>query len=369
MKKCPSCHQPVVAGSSFCEHCGFDLRTATTETTGKPHRLGRHGKTAIAKPAKKSKWLSRGLWCLLAVAVITVGVLGISFYNKQAGKEKQIATITDNITDNQSNDFAEKLVSDNPNLKITGNTVQPFMTYARTHPNYVKAMKSDLQRSGKTRDSLFTLETDGHNFLIFPIYKLRVATMHPVLSTNIANVTLMANGKALVTSKNNHYTYQAGPLFPGHYTFRLAGSQSKASVTTNLIASNDRNKQIDLNAKTASRGHDVTNNNEDETTVTDATGGQTPTTPTGKSIDAMSDTTQTAVNELVYNDDIDDAYDYTYTESTPQPDVTEIKLYDKDTDKLDSTYRYDDIHDILAKYETSSGKFKTISITDGDDPD
>ncbi|WP_125582074.1 TcaA second domain-containing protein [Levilactobacillus cerevisiae] len=376
MKTCPNCHQSVAADSIFCEHCGFDLRTAPAQATAtKPHRSRHHGKAP--KPGKhRSKWFTRGVWCILAVAVIVVIVLAGSFYNKQAGKEKQIATMTDDITENQSNDFAKKLVSDNPNLKITGDTVQLLLTYARQHPNYVKAMKADLQKSGETRDHTFTLETAGHSFLIFPIYKLRVTTMHPVLTTNVANATLMANGKALVTSKNDHYTYKAGPLFPGHYTFKLSGSQSKASVSANLVASNAVNKSIDLIVTSTKKGHDVTNDNEDESTVTDATGGKvednttnsdddddSSDTDSGDSYDDLSVEAQTAMDELSDADDIDED-DYTYTESSPAAHVTEIKLYDNDSGDHEGTYRYDDIHDILAEYNSADGKFETVDVDD-----
>jgi len=376
MKTCPNCHQQVAPDSIFCEHCGFDLRTAAATTPTKAHRSRRRNKAA--KPGKKkSKWLSRGVWAVLAVAVIVVIVLAGSFYNKQAGKEKQIATITDYITDNQSDDFAKKLVSDNPNLKIDGDTVQPLFTYARKHPNYVANMKADLQKNGETRDHTFTLETTGHSFLVFPIYKLRVTTMHPVLTTNVANATLMANNKALVTSKNNHYTYKAGPLFPGRYTFKLSGSQSKASVTADLVASNAVNKHVDLIAQAAKKGHDVTNNNEDETTVSDATGGKVEDdttsddsdydddddTDSDSSYEDLSTDGQAAVDAIYYADYIDDENDYTYTESMPHDHVTEVKLYDDDGDH-DGTYRYDDIHDILAEYNSSTGKFETVDTDD-----
>ncbi|AYM01667.1 TcaA second domain-containing protein [Levilactobacillus yiduensis] len=371
MKTCPNCHQKVAADSMFCEHCGFDL----SQAPAKPQRRQRHHTSS--KPGKRSKWLSRGVWCVLAVAAIAVIVLGFSFYNKQAGKEKQIATITDYITDNQSDDLAQRLVSDNPNLKITGNTVQPLLTYARSHPNYVKTMKTDLQTKGETRDHTFSLVTTGHSLLVFPIYKLRVTTMHPVLTTNVANATLMANSHALTTSKNDHYTFKAGPLFPGHYTFKLSGSRSHAKVSANLIASNDVAKHVDLIAQASRKGHDTTNANDDEATVRDATNGQVTDNTTHDdddydddsdndydSYDDLSTNAQIAVDELNDNDYIDSEDDYTYTESEAHPDVTEVKLYDADTGDHYGTYRYDDIHDILSEYNSDSGKFETVDTDD-----
>lgn len=372
MKTCPNCHQPVAPESTFCENCGFDLRTTPVTPPTETRRGRRHRKNGqSATPRKKNpKWLSRGIWCILAVAAIVVIVLAGSFYNKQAGKEKQIATITDYITDNQSNDFAKKMVSDNPNLKIDGDTVQPFFNYARKHPKYVKAMKADLQKSGETRDHTFKLEKAGHNFLVFPVYKLQVTTMHPVLTSNVANATLLANGKALVTTKNDHYSYKAGPLFPGQYTFKLSGGRVHKSATTDLVAGNTVNKHIDLIVQAMKDGHDVVNENEDESTVTDATGGKVEDNTTSDNDSASSDSyadlsleAQAALDELSENGDLD-TDDYTYKESTPQAHVTEIKLYDADSGDHDSTYRYDDVHDILAEYDTSKGKFEEVDFDD-----
>ncbi|WP_261809930.1 TcaA second domain-containing protein [Levilactobacillus humaensis] len=371
MKTCPNCQQSVASDSIFCEHCGFDLRTTPVTPPTETRRGGRHRNGKSAKPGKKkAKWLSRGIWGVLAVAVIVVIVLAGSFYSKQAGKQKQIATITDDITDNQSNDFAKKMVSDNPNLKIDGDTVQPFFDYARKHPNYVKVMKADLQKSGETRDHTFKLETAGHNFLVFPVYKLKVTTMHPVLTSNVANATLLANGKALVTTKNDHYSYKAGPLFPGQYIFKLSGGRVHKSTTVNLVAGNTINKHIDLIVQATKGGHDVVNENEDESTVTDATGGKVEDNTTSDddsnatdSYDDLSAEAQMALDELSDNDDLD-TDDYTYKESTPQPHVTEIKLYDVDSGDHDSTYRYDDIHDILAEYDSSKGKFEEVDFDD-----
>lgn len=362
----------MASDSVFCENCGFNLRTASVTPLIKKHRGGRHSKHGkSAEPGKKKvKWLSRGIWCMLTVAVIAVTVLAVSFYNKQAGKEGQIATITDDITDNQSNDFAKKLVSDNPNLKIDGDTVQPFFNYARKHPKYVKTLKADLQKFGETRDHTFKLETAGHNFLIFPVYKLRVTTMHPVLTSNVANATLLADGKALVTTKNDHYSYKAGPLFPGQYTFKLSGGGVHKSTTVDLVAGNSVNKHIDLIVQATKRGHDEVNQNEDETTVTDATGGKVEDNTTsddaldsGDSYDDLSIEAQTALDELRENGDLD-TDDYTYKESTPQAHITEIRLYDAESGDHDSTYRYDDIHDILAEYDASKGKFKEVDFDD-----
>ncbi|GEL13961.1 hypothetical protein LCO01nite_15100 [Lapidilactobacillus concavus] len=67
----------------------------------------------------------------------------------------------------------------------------------------------------------------------------------------------------------------------------------------------------------------------------------------------------TAVSVMANKEDRD-ADDYTYVESEPWDNVTEIKLYDEDSDKLVDTYRYDKKNDILAKYDDATSKFVEV---------
>jgi len=355
MKMCPNCHHPVASDSIFCENCGFDLRKAPS----KPKQSRRRLRTA--KPGKGTKWLTRTVWTILAVAVIIVVTLGFSFYNKQVGKEKQVANMADMITNNQSNDLAKVMVSDNPNLKITGNTVQPLLTYARTHKNYTKAFQRALMTSGETRDQSFKLITDGHTMLVFPVYKLRVRTMHPVLTTNVVNATLEANGTPLVTAKNNHFTYTAGPLFPGHYAFKLSGSRSKATAHANLMKSNDVHRQISLLATGTTTGKDEVTNDADTTSDGQPTADDDSAdnkASTGKEATALSSSDQEGINAA--SDEFDfDVDDNTYTVSTPADNMLEIKVYDKSSGQHEGTFRYDQIHSIVSEYNPDTNKFET----------
>ncbi|KRL93730.1 TcaA second domain-containing protein [Levilactobacillus hammesii] len=355
MKKCPNCHQPVTPGSTFCENCGFDLRQAPV----KPKRTRRQH--VSDKPAKHPKWLNRIVWTILAVAVVVVATLAYSFYNKQAGKEQQVANMADMITNNQSNDLAKVMVSDNPNLKITGDTVQPLLTYARHHQGYAKSLQRELMNTGETSDQTFKLETDGHTMLIFPIYKLRVRTMHPVLTTNVANATLEANGSPLVTAKNDHFTYTAGPLFPGHYTFKLSGSRSKATASVNLMKNNDVHKQVSLITTDTPTGKDETTDSQDTSNDEQPTADDKSTTSsdqTGKDASDLSDRDQEGINAASdeYDFDVDDN---TYTVSVPADNMLEIKAYDKDSGQHEGTFRYDQIHDIVSQYNPDTNKFET----------
>ncbi|WP_061776369.1 TcaA second domain-containing protein [Levilactobacillus senmaizukei] len=380
MKECPNCHQPVTPGSTFCDHCGYDLRQAqstvapdATPETAEPHRrrngkgnrrkLLKFRKKKTGKPAKKGRWFKRIIWSVIAIAGVIVLILALSFYNKQAGKDKQIDNMADMITGNQSDDLAKVLLSDNPNLKIDGDTVQPFLTYARTHPKYIDSMKASLKQSGETTDQIFKLVTDGHNFLIFPIYKLRVTTLHPTVATNVDNATIVANGVDLVTSKSDHYVYKAGPLFPGHYKFKLSGSRSKASQSVNLISNGDNDRQIDLIAKSLKA--EKSSSNDSDSNNDNATNNSQIQQPTGDNTKASDYTDQDDVDDDQQDaiDAVSDEFDYPeddfdFKVSEPYTDVYQVKVYDNANDhSLFGTYRYDDIHNVYSEYNTDTGKF------------
>lgn len=380
MKECPNCHQPVTPGSTFCDHCGYDLRQAqstvapdATPETAEPHRrrngkgnrrkLLKFRKKKTGKPAKKGRWFKRIIWSVIAIAGVIVLILALSFYNKQAGKDKQIDNMADMITGNQSDDLAKVLLSDNPNLKIDGDTVQPFLTYARTHPKYIDSMKASLKQSGETTDQIFKLVTDGHNFLIFPIYKLRVTTLHPTVATNVDNATIVANGVDLVTSKSDHYVYKAGPLFPGHYKFKLSGSRSKASQSVNLISNGDNDRQIDLIAKSLKA--EKSSSNDSDSNNDNATNNSQIQQPNGDNTKASDYTDQDDVDDDQQDaiDAVSDEFDYPeddfdFKVSEPYTDVYQVKVYDNANDhSLFGTYRYDDIHNVYSEYNTDTGKF------------
>lgn len=379
MKTCPNCHQPVAPGSRFCENCGYDLSQAVTSSAVPPepqrrsasqkkHRRGGK-KVAPSTPGGKRHRHQVVLVTTAVIGVVLVVVLFMAagFYHRQAGRPRQIANITDDITGNQSKDLAQKLVSSDPNMKITSDSVQPFLDYTRLHPGYVKTMKADLLKSGQTRDGSFKVVTAGHTLGVLPIYKVQVKPMHPRVSTNESNATIMANKTAIITAKNDHFSYTAGPLFPGRYVFKLSGAALAASKTVNLITDADRSREVSLNvtAKTA-KASSAANDHGDATDIaanTDREESSTTShdhdTTSGDDTYDYADLSARAEQGIdTASDKFDfDADDYEYKVTEPLTDVLEIKTYDPDDGDHISTYRYDTVHDRAAIYDTDKGKY------------
>ncbi|RRK09392.1 hypothetical protein D1831_12980 [Lactiplantibacillus garii] len=148
---------------------------------------------------------------------------------------------------------------------------------------------------------------------------------------------------------------------PGTYHFKLVGGADSASKDAVLMGKANVNQKIKLLVATKTSSQDDTSS-KDEDTQTATAGPKAPSVVkkhTGNSYDHLTSPAQTAVDRISDADGVD-TDDYTYTESEPHTDVYEIKLYDRDTNKLTATYRYDNVNDILAKYDQSSGKFVEV---------
>ena len=140
---------------------------------------------------------------------------------------------------------------------------------------------------------------------------------------------------------------------PGSYTFKLEGSTGSAKKQVDLMGQANAGKAVKLlTTTTTTSTDDVDENDSDDTEDSNQH-------HTGKALSVLSKDAATAVSVMANKEDRD-ADDYTYVESQPWDNVTEIKLYDEDSDKLVDTYRYDKKNDILAKYDDATSKFVEV---------
>ncbi|WP_225422894.1 TcaA second domain-containing protein [Lactiplantibacillus garii] len=375
---CPNCHHENAAGSVFCGECGQRLPEATTanaqsnvashEAEKTTTRGANQPQSTVVSPSRQSreaispKQRPSGLkWVILVAVLVIVLGGGALVYRGTFSKQQQVAKITQALVDGDKATLAKSLVSDDPSLKINETTVAPLATYVKQHSSYAQDAQTDLPHNGYTSDHTLKVVTAGHQLLVVPVYKLQVTTMHPKIETNLKNADIEANGTKLSTTKYSHENYTAGPLMPGTYHFKLVGGADSASKDAVLMGKANVNQKIKLLVATKTSSQDDTSS-KDEDTQTATAGPKAPSVVkkhTGNSYDHLTSPAQTAVDRISDADGVD-TDDYTYTESEPHTDVYEIKLYDRDTNKLTATYRYDNVNDILAKYDQSSGKFVEV---------
>lgn len=369
MKICPNCRHENEASNVFCENCGADLShddgSEQVQTSEVNQKLGESRQNQGNKQVtvRRLRWLriSGSVFAVVIIAGISFG-----FYQYHVGKNQQIAAAIKLMTGNKRAALSKSLVSDNSTFKITKQSIKPLMTYIQKHPQYAQDLKTDLQHNGYSSDHTFVVKQVGTKWTLFPTYKLRVTTMQPLITTNLKNATLEANGIDLVTTKSAHATYKVGPLFPGTYTFKLSNSDKTIKHKVNLMGHANVHELISLIANkkssaTATTNTDNTANNESGSSSLNSESESQ--SSTGSVYDDLSSSAQTAVSEIAAATG-GEVNDYDYTESEPHTDVYEIKCYTSGTSDLADTYRYDDVNDILARYNASTGKFETVDSND-----
>ncbi|CAM3110861.1 TcaA second domain-containing protein [Lactiplantibacillus plajomi] len=373
MKICPNCQYENAADAVFCGNCGAKLpeqvvNSATSEApaseTPQPAtRLGRNQSTNEAPTTPLSQQRPKQPkkpWLVALLVVVLVVVAGGVFYASQFGKSKQVAAIATALADDDRTVLVDKVVSDDDGLTIDKQALAPLMTYLKNHPQYAKDAQADLKRNGHSSDRTLTIVSAGRQWLIVPVYKLQVTTMHPKVETNLKGAAITANDVKLSTTKYDHESYQAGPLMPGSYTFKLEGSAGSAKKQVDLMGQANVGKAVKLLTTTTTTSTDDVDSEDDDVDENDSDDTEDSNQHhTGKALSVLSRDAATAVSVMASKEDRD-ADDYTYVESQPWDNVTEIKLYDEDSDKLVDTYRYDKKNDILAKYDDATSKFVEV---------
>lgn len=366
MLYCPNCGAPISATDTFCGNCGQKLTPQATATQATP--TPQPTTTAPVKHRqKKTSGNGKRKWLILVIVVIAIlgglYALGSSKYSK----EKQVNSMITTLQKRDQTGAVKFLTTTDPSLTINAKGLAPFMTYLDQDKQYLANMKNDLLTTDQTSDGAFKLVKDGHEALLFPKYKLETIAMYPTVTTNIDQATISLNGLNVATANSTNYSYKAGPLFPGRYTFKLGGSADNSkSITKNLVSAQAKSIKIDLS----------TPNDDDSdtsTTTPQTTNSSSSSSSSQSSVDSESSSDSDnnhGLFEEEYNGDeqagidaIADDYgfdydDYTYIVSWPHQDVLQVKAYDKDTHQYDDTYRYDQIHDISSMLDESTGKFE-----------
>lgn len=365
MNTCPNCGAAVKPSDTFCQNCGYKLTQATTSTQPQPvtpTTTSAATRTVRKRhPHRKLRWIS-AIIVLAAVAVFY-------FYGTSAySKTKQVDSMVSTLESHNGGSAAKFMTTKDPSLDINASALKPFMTYITQNKAYLAQMKSALSKNDQTNDGTFKLVKDGHHLLFFPRYKLEVTAMYPTVSTNEDGASISLNGVNVATAKNDDYTYKAGPLFPGRYTFKMKDDENNRSVVANLVSTQVKNAKVDLSVENDAVTSD---NTTDTANATDSSDTTTAPEPNDGNHNNSGDTSDYGLFEEEYKGDeqagIDavsfqygfDYDDYTYKLSWPHTDVLQVEAYDKDSHDYDGTYRYDQIHDIASELDEDTGKFET----------
>lgn len=261
---CPNCGQEVEKGATFCGNCGFNLadyfkdqsnqgqsaanqqsvtnKTSTTQTGNQAQQVTAQRRTAVHKPpmSKRKKIL------VSTLSVIGVILIAGYFYAKSYySPEKQLDRAITALSGNDASTSLDYLTTEDTKLKLTKQSIKPFLSYLNKHHTVIESLKNG---------SGYSFVPSGKRMLFFPAYKFELKGVYPRITTNAAGTKVSISGTKLVTTGEVR-NKEVGPLVPGQYTFvakaKISGKDVATKTTRDFVnSSSDTN--VDLEFQTIS---------------------------------------------------------------------------------------------------------------------
>ncbi len=265
-KFCPNCGHPVSEDEKFCANCGQVLQEAEPSqpaesqevqagpVTPEPQPVAEQPQEqeiqqySRQSPANQSKKTNKGI--VVAVIVLVVLLGGYLFGRNYYTSAKQMDRFLTELADSKG-DVSPYLTSSDSSLEISKDEANAFRKMFTGDQKTIDSLKSALTSS--MTYGRWTWVKSGHRLLVFPAYKLQVEPVYVKLYTNHSGVKVYRDDKKLTTTTAASQVVKVGPILPGRYTFKAAGTvkgKKLSSVKTEYITYGKDN-QVKLNLKTA----------------------------------------------------------------------------------------------------------------------
>ncbi|MEC1581091.1 zinc-ribbon domain-containing protein [Bacillus subtilis] len=209
---CKNCGSQNNEGAKFCKQCGTPIgggskqanqETASTAKTRQAPRKPIPKKTIIL-------WSSIAAACVILFAAYKTGAYFTS-------KDRLVDKFEQAVNDGDQDQIATLLTPVNDNLKLTKNSVKPFLTYLKDHPDKKDELFASLREETAQKDIVYA-EKDGKSLLVFDHYDLKVAPVYFEVTSNYKNTDLYVNKEEAGSVKKADQAQTLGPYIPGEYT-------------------------------------------------------------------------------------------------------------------------------------------------------
>ena len=261
-KICPNCGKDIKKDAKFCPFCGYKFKDNPKSSVPIAHEDSRPSHQAAAvsqmpkqemkreyknktpqKPISKKNKIIYSVIGVLVILLICFYAWGSNYYNR----DNQISRIVSSLK-NPNQSGAQYISCDNPEVKITTESVKPLQRYFQDHTTEADQLITDFRvgnESGNVR-----LAQTGRYFLLFPKYTAQVTSVTPKLVTNHANSEVKIGKKSLgkLTKSGSSYVKTISAMLPGKYNFSIKsnveGRNLTATSTNNVWSSNNINLDI-----------------------------------------------------------------------------------------------------------------------------
>lgn len=245
MKLCKYCGKEVTDKTSNCQFCGKSLNEDTFEeqkiseleelltssndnesslstlnsiddklrrkqTNSKHEReLG-----ANSRKKKQSRLVFTGIFIILLL-VISYFVLNNIYSPTHLVKKFENA-----VENEDTKALSSMLTTESDEIALDTNEMDAFIKLCKSKSSEFKNMMIALEKQANGGNSSYgsfpiELEKDGKHLLIFDDYKLNVLPIYINVSTTYKDTDILVNDKKLLTTEEDYYNGEVGPIAPG----------------------------------------------------------------------------------------------------------------------------------------------------------
>ncbi|ANZ69669.1 zinc ribbon domain-containing protein [Pediococcus claussenii] len=245
---CPNCGTKLNKKEGFCPNCGFNLTEYFEKQTNKTNEKVAVPQNDQIMTATHKKRVPKWIKILIGIIIVLMAG-GYWFGNNYYGKSQQLNRMISSIKHDKN--VGSYFYSNDPSLKITNNKMEPFVNMMKNKER-LSNFENGLRTSGSAENG-FTLKQHGKFWLLFPKYQVLVTSVYANISTNHAGVDMFVNDSKVFTSTSSKQSKKIGPLVPGTYDLKAAGTVGSHKITnenSHDIVYSDQS--YDLSLKTVS---------------------------------------------------------------------------------------------------------------------
>ena len=254
---CPNCGQQVTVNDDFCPNCGYNLRAYRQETQASmPDQPTADSKPAKAAGRKRKKVRTkqqrrrrREIFLGVLIAILVIG--GITYGEYYYSKTSTLRRVVAAVKNNQS-DLHRYFYTNDRNLKLTNEALQPLTKYFNQNPDQLLAFKAQSAGLGTFDNQRLSYQKAGRKFLIFPDWKVKVKPVYVTLTVNEKNAQIKENGTKIATSNTPHFSKKIGPLVPGSYQLSSSANLNGHKLANTNTYHLNSSRTIPLTLKTVS---------------------------------------------------------------------------------------------------------------------
>ncbi|SET81087.1 Uncharacterized membrane protein YvbJ [Salinibacillus kushneri] len=244
MGYCKECGHPLKADARFCSECGTEVSASQPA-----YDFPQQNKKSIQSQSKPKKpWTKRQKLVSLGIGIVVLLlVIGYQAGTALTDKDRLIEKFDEAISEQDQSQLAKLLYSNDSELSITEENVEPLMTYFSENPDYhesvIHSLKEQAEALNQGQDEqghngVFKLEQNGKTAFLFDRYEITITPFYFTVATNLVDTAIYLEDEEVAMSDSDNFEQEVGPVLPGIY-------QLKAEYENDFVQLENSN-QIEL---------------------------------------------------------------------------------------------------------------------------